>query len=195
MPAFEHEASAAQPVPINALRRWLYGNWALLFSHPDDFAAYGFEEDRWILHVREAFAATGVRPLALASRTTRHSAGWVLQVGGCSTDVEPESLRRYPLARDSHEYALATAVCSAKTRFVMFLDDTLRLRRTYVYTAHDRLPSPIDLAGVAERQRLGERRRVAEAAARAHAQRCAQPDTLAYLPRWRPVCHPVVTEQ
>ena len=57
-----------------ALRRWLHGRWALLFSHPDDFAAYGFESDRWLVHVQEAFAATDIRPLALAGR---HETGWV----------------------------------------------------------------------------------------------------------------------
>ena len=29
-----------------SLRTWLHGNWALLFSHPDDFAYHNFETDR-----------------------------------------------------------------------------------------------------------------------------------------------------
>ncbi|MGH8188902.1 MAG: hypothetical protein ACREUC_20260 [Steroidobacteraceae bacterium] len=65
------------PLPIASLRRWLHGQWALVFSHPDDFASYGFESDRWLVHVREAFAATGVRPLALAATATSLAADWI----------------------------------------------------------------------------------------------------------------------
>lgn len=117
------------PFPAVALRRWLRGRWALLFSHPDDFAAYGFETDRWLVHVREAFAATDIRPLALAGR---HAAGWITEVGGCTTSLQLDDIQRHPLAR-----------------FVMTLDAALRVRRTFVYTKQDRLPSPMDLAALA----------------------------------------------
>jgi hypothetical protein len=80
-------------VPAVALRRWLHGRWALLFSHPDDFAAYGFESDRWLVHVEEAFAATDIRPLALAGR---HETGWVNAVGGCTTSMGLDEIQRYP---------------------------------------------------------------------------------------------------
>ena len=127
--ALKYDASAPDsPLPAAALRRWLRGSWALLFSHANDFAAYGFESDRWLVHVQEAFAAADVRPLALADR---QEAGWVTEVGGCTT----------------------TLALDRSTRFVMTLDASLRPRRTFAYTQGDRLPSPIDLVALARRTR------------------------------------------
>jgi hypothetical protein len=120
-------------LPAAAVRRWLHGRWALLFSHPDDFAAYGFESDRWLVHVQEAFAATDIRPLALAGR---NETNWVLDVGGC---------------------LMRSTAFDVAARSVMTLDASLRLRRTFVYTQHDRLPSPMDLAVLAREVRDSSR--------------------------------------
>jgi hypothetical protein len=128
-------AHGAAPLSLAALRRWLNGQWGLLFSHPDDFASYGFEANRWLVHVREAFAATGVRPLALAGRQTSPASDWITAVGGC-------------IAGPIDELALDHG-----RRFVITLDDSLRARRTFYYTLQDRLPSPMDLALAAERLR------------------------------------------
>jgi hypothetical protein len=143
-------------LPAAALRRWLHGRWALLFSHPDDFAAYGFESDRWLVHVEEAFAATHIRPLALAGR---HETGWVTAVGGFTTSLALDEIQRYPVARDSREEALRSAAFESANRFVMTLDAALRLRRTFVYTQQDRLPSPMDLAVLAQGLRDGAKTR------------------------------------
>ena len=78
------------PLPAIALRRWLHGRWALLFSHPDAFASYGFESDRWLVHVQEAFAAADLRPLAIAGP---HEAGWVTEVGGCTTTLALDEIQ------------------------------------------------------------------------------------------------------
>lgn len=142
----------ASPLAAPALRRWLHGRWALLFSHADDFAVYGFESDRWLVHVQEAFAAADVRPLALADR---QEAGWVTEVGGCTTSLALDEIQRYPVARDSREEELRAAVFDGATRFVMTLDAGLRLRRTFVYSQRDRLPSPMDLAALAREVRAG----------------------------------------
>jgi hypothetical protein len=146
------ETVSEGPLPAVAMRRWLHGRWALLFSHPDDFAAYGFESDRWLVHVEEAFAATDIRPLAL---TGRHATGWVTAIGGCTTSLALEEIQRYPVARDSREEALRNAAFGPATRFVMTLDSALRLRRTFVYTQRDSLPSPMDLAAIAQGLRNG----------------------------------------
>jgi len=158
--ALKHDANIPDaivpeaPLPAAALRRWLDGRWALLFSHPDDFAAYGFESDRWLVHVEEAFAATRIRPLALAGQ---HETGWVTAVGGCTTSLALDEIQRYPVARDSREEALRSAAFEPATRFVMTLDAALRLRRTFAYAPGHRLPSPLDLVAMADRLRSDSR--------------------------------------
>jgi hypothetical protein len=145
--ALKYDPSApGSPLPAAAVRRWLHGRWVLLFSHPDDFASYGFESDRWLVHVQEAFAAADIRPLTLAGR---HEAGWVTEVGGRVTTLALDEIQRYPVARDSREEALRNAAFGAQARFVMTLDASLRLRRTFVYTQRAQLPSPMDLAALA----------------------------------------------
>lgn len=68
--ALKYDLSAPDsPLPAAALRRWLSGRWALLFSHANDYAAYGFESDRWLVHVQEAFAPpTSVRSRSPTAR-------------------------------------------------------------------------------------------------------------------------------
>jgi hypothetical protein len=143
------EADERSALALSAVRKWLHGSWALLFSHADDFASYGFETDRWLMMVRDAFAASEVRPLALA-HSTKHSANWVTEVGG---RIATYDTRRYPVLRDTSQQVLCEAIMQAGSRFVMILDDALRLRRTFAYDTHDRLPSPIDLVAMAAKLR------------------------------------------
>ena len=128
------------------LRAWLRGNWALLFSHADDFACSDLESDRWLVVMRQTFAAAGVRPLALTASMSPRHASWVREVGGSSISIAPEEFPEGPDTFDLQIRTLRDAVAQASSRFVMFIDESLRLRRTFSYTAQDHLPSPLDLA-------------------------------------------------
>lgn len=131
--------SANWSLPRFLLRKWLRGRWALVFSHPDDFADYGFEADRWIDQVKEAFDADSIAAVAISTRAPGDHAGWIPAVGGCFI-----SQRTFD----------SIVSCSPGRRFVMALDEALQLRRTFLYSGTDRLPSPIGLAAWA-RAKLG----------------------------------------
>jgi hypothetical protein len=138
----------------SSLRHWLAGDWALLFSHPDDFGSYDFESDRWRIVLTQAFAAARIRPLALASRKSSGDC-WVPEAGGALVVPELRPLRasRRVLHFEPHVRELRNAIAQATTRFAMIIDDSLRLRRTFAYTARDRVPSPLDLAIMARQLR------------------------------------------
>jgi hypothetical protein len=142
----------------SALRPWLGGHWALLFSHADDFACRDLESDRWAVVMEQSLASSRVRPLALASRAAvAESGGWVTQVGGACVALAPEEPHRGPRLFDPQARALRDAVARASSRFVMVIDESLRLRRTFAYAPGDRLPSPLDFAAMAGRLRSAAR--------------------------------------
>lgn len=119
-------------LPRFLLRKWLRGRWALVFSHPDDFANYGFEADRWIDQVKAALAADSIAAVAVSTRSPGDHAGWIPAVGGCFIS--------------QRTFDSIVSDCSSGRRFVVVLDDSLQLQRTFLYSGTDRLPSPIGLA-------------------------------------------------
>jgi hypothetical protein len=42
-----------------------FNRWSIVFSHPEDFAPYDLENDRWIILLRRAFQDSEVRPVEL----------------------------------------------------------------------------------------------------------------------------------
>jgi hypothetical protein len=134
-------------LPRFLLKKWLRGRWALVFSHPDDFANYGFEADRWIGQVKQALDTGSIAALAISNRAPGGDAGWITAVGGCFI-----SQRTFDsIIRDCGD---ASAYRSTGRRFVMVLDDALQLRRTFLYSDAASLPSPIGLASLAASCRL-----------------------------------------
>lgn len=136
-----------------SLRAWLRKDWAILFSHPDDFVRCDLEMDRWLAVVQRAFAGCRIRPLALASPEGHE--GWVAQVtGDARTVLLEEPSRENVRAVDLGALALHQDICSlAQRRFVMIIDETLRSRRTYCYSGLAGVPSPLELLGWADAAR------------------------------------------
>lgn len=143
---------AARTVGVASLRGWLHGNWGLLFSHPDDFASYGFESDRWLVHIEEALDNAAVRPIALTFGTAEAPRTWIAELGGATLALRDADVQRLSSLQE-RERSLVRAIVAASERFVMFVDESLQLRRTFLYSPGDRLPSPMELATMAARMR------------------------------------------
>lgn len=132
-------------LPFTGLSRWLNGSWAVLFSHPDDFACYGFEFDRWLEEVRDAFACAQVRPLAVQP-TIQTGGSWICDVGGALVG-RPVGWLLGGIARLlSTGTPASQGAREGSGHFVVMLDDMLWPRRTFRYDPGCRLPSPIEFA-------------------------------------------------
>lgn len=147
------ECDRTDVLTIASLRAWMKGRWALLFSHADDFACYGFEADRWLAHVEHEFAKAEVSPLSVIKNGrggVRRT--WVDRVGGAALLIRWGDAHRARGAGAS-ERSLISSVLMQATRFVLVVDEALRPRLTYVYSIGERLPSPIELVWMAHRVR------------------------------------------
>lgn len=71
------EISARQVCGVGSLRAWLADRWAILFSHPDDFAPEELEADRWVSVLSRSFRGCGVAPVAIARSGYDPTQGWL----------------------------------------------------------------------------------------------------------------------
>lgn len=157
--------AATQVIGFAALRGWLHGNWGVVFSHPEDFASYGFEADRWLVHVQDAFTDTGVRPIALTASGEPLLHSWVAGAGGvqlvlrrlkAQINTSQTSIRGSDNSPGrSLERALSGATSGLTGRFVAIVDEALQIQRAIVYERGDRMPSPMELARMAVKLRRG----------------------------------------
>jgi hypothetical protein len=144
-----------RPAMACSLRAWLGGDWGLLFSHPDDFAQYDVEADRWLVLLRDAFAASRVHPIALGSPSSAGASGWLAHVNGASARVSLAETSSPTHIADFQQRALRETIERSTARFVMMIDHRPRLRRTFEYSVHDRRPSLFDLIATAVKVRTG----------------------------------------
>lgn len=133
------------------LRTWLRDDWAILFSNPDDFVSYDFETDRWLVIARRAFAEHHIRPIALASPAREVDLSWVTQVSGDGRTVlleDPSQQHFGPV--DLQPPVLRERIEQSDGRFVMIIDNALRIRKMFTYRFLSDLPSPLELLGWAD---------------------------------------------
>jgi alkyl hydroperoxide reductase subunit AhpC len=143
--------TAQQSLTSPSLRTWLRGGWAILFSHPDDFVRYDLEMDRWLVVTRHSFAERGIRPIALATPAHDPQRSWVTQVSGDSRAVlleDPTQQHFGPV--DLQTPVLREEIEQSGARFVMIIDDELRLQKMFSYATLSDLPSPLEFLGWAE---------------------------------------------
>jgi hypothetical protein len=144
------------------LRTWLRDDWAMLFSNPDDFVSYDFEMDRWLVITRRAFAQRHIRPIALARPTREVDLGWVTQVSGDERTVLLEDSQQHFGPVDLQPPVLREAMEQSGGRFVMIIDNSLRIQKMFTYRSLSDLPSPLELLGWADTLRSKQEAKGAE---------------------------------
>jgi len=133
-----------------SLRSWLTDNWALIFSHPGDFVRCELEIDRWLSVLQRTFASSRIKALQLhATSGAAPEDGWISEVTGDARTVPLFDVREAQAnACDLQAYALREEISAlGRRRFVMIVDDSLRNRRTFTYSALAEVPSPLEFVG------------------------------------------------
>ena len=145
------DSSSVQHSPTSpCLRAWLREDWAILFSHPDDFVSYDLEMDRWLVITQRAFAERHIRPIAVCS-TANLDRSWITQISGDNRTVllEDSSQEQFgPL--DLQAPVLRDKIEQSGQRFVMIIDSALRIQKMFSYQSLSNLPSPLELLGWAD---------------------------------------------
>lgn len=150
-----------------ALREWLSGDWALVFSHPADFAPQDFEGDRWLAVAANALANSRIRLLGLVRGA--HEGQWLAELDGRGGALRLAPAARRPPVISLLQHVIASALASTSGRCVLVLDGELRVRRTYVYGGAAACRSLFDLIAIASDARSADRCRRADAGSSAGA--------------------------
>ncbi|HEY7886855.1 MAG TPA: hypothetical protein VIC29_01335 [Steroidobacteraceae bacterium] len=133
-----------------SLRAWLAGRWAILFSHPDDFAQEQLEMDRWLSILSRSFAERGVTAVAMSRDGYELGQGWIgglAELGPASAAALTLDPSRPGAVADLSAGALRAQIGRHGPRCALIVDSNLRCRRTLRYRPMDELPSPLDLIG------------------------------------------------
>jgi len=156
-----------------SLRAWLAGRWAIVFSHPEDFAQEQLEMDRWIGILSRSFSAWGIAAVALLQAGCDAERGWLGRLAGPGLDpaatlsLEPRNCAAPPTVADFALGGLRADIARNGPRFALIIDSDLRCHRTLRYRLPGELPSPLELVGWAvalrKRDRTLERRGAVQA--------------------------------
>ena len=113
------------------LRNWLNGQWAVLFSNPEDFAPHPSTPEGFITLLADDFAACGVKPIKLGNDDAAPS--WLDYAGADSARVVLDD-DDGPVI-DLAERTLAVKIEGLNSPFVIVLDANARCRTTIKYDA------------------------------------------------------------
>jgi alkyl hydroperoxide reductase subunit AhpC len=133
------------------LHTWLGGDWALLFSHPEDFAVQGRGRKRWLARLRGHLDVDSVRLITVKRDNKSLANGWIEELAAPSpAGAEPQLIRvREPsfAAADALSFAarsLRGVLLAAPSRFVLIIDGELKRQKMLRYGDRSRL-SVLDL--------------------------------------------------
>jgi hypothetical protein len=147
-----------------SLRTWLAGRWAILFSHPEDFAQEELETDRWLSILSQGFGTRGVAAVALLRTGGELGESWLGRLAALNRDCAAGVSFELPQPARSADFAagaLHADIGRSGARFAMIVDSDVRCRRTLSYRPSGELPSPLDLIGWAVAQRKRDSKRSA----------------------------------
>lgn len=120
---------------VAGLRDCLQGDWALLFSNPEDFAPHASTPPGFLTHVAEQFRRTRTRPFAVIHQLQQSLASTWLQLA-----TDDRSLLVLDCAASQRVVDFATRALMHKLRrleppYVLVLDERGRCRSTLCYRA------------------------------------------------------------
>lgn len=150
LPNSRLELSTERIYDAASLRAWLADRWAILFSHPEDFAQEQLETDRWVSILSRSFGTSRVASVALARNGSDPAQGWLGHLAALDRGWAAVLRLEPPLSgvpADLCGGALRVHIARSGSRFATIIDPSLRCRRTLSYGLPAELPSPFDLIG------------------------------------------------
>lgn len=129
------------------LGEWLAGDWAMLFSDPDDFLAGDAACGRDSAGLAAEFRRLGVRPLQVSSRRDARVPRWLAEAAGDDTVVVlGDSIHgRGGAFIDFTARLLRDDLEDIEGRYVVVVDSQLFRRATFRYRSAATAPAPLDL--------------------------------------------------
>lgn len=130
--AFAHER-------VVSLRQWLNGHWAIVMSHPDDFAPHPSTPCGFVNRLADDVLAAGVKPIAFGHSLEPLAPSWLDHAVNDDSVVLLDHDSECVV--DLAEKALASQLSTLRRPFVLILDDNARSRTTLQYrreSLHDR---------------------------------------------------------
>jgi len=120
------------------LREWLGGQWAVLFSNPEDFAPHPTTPEGFITLLADDFAACGAKPISFdAGSGTESTPSWLDFAGTDATKIvlnsDAQAGQIVDLAERTLAMKLDRLLNQLPSRFVIVLDEKARCRTTITY--------------------------------------------------------------
>jgi alkyl hydroperoxide reductase subunit AhpC len=142
--------------PKVALRDWLAGHWAVLFSNPEHFAPHPTTPMGFITLLAEDFVTSGAKPIMVTGHAGSRS-NWLDYAGADCTDIVIAHSDRDDQVVNLSERALALTIERLTSPFVIVIDANGRCRSTFMYqaTAGDRGRSIEEVLSVVQVLRSG----------------------------------------
>ena len=117
-----------------SLCEWLAGQWAILFSNPEDFAPHPSTPAGFHAQIAGQFEELRVKPLALAVSTSEPGHQWLRDIDGASASIRLAGTNAGgATVIDFIGCALESKLRNIETPYVAVLDELGRCRLTIRY--------------------------------------------------------------